>query len=124
MENSDQTLIFAYNANSGKWNAALDSAHKLLKPETYACNLCQLTYGIFSIKEDWKKFIDSLPISVTFLHKNEFYQKFPQYDQMDLPILIKKAENNELQTLISASEMQSFSKLEDLMNEIKRLITA
>jgi hypothetical protein len=39
-------LLFVYNADSGLAAALFDSAHKLLSPQTYACNLCALTHGL------------------------------------------------------------------------------
>lgn len=44
--------LFVYNADSGLFNTATDIAHKILLPETYACNLCALTHGHFKIHEE------------------------------------------------------------------------
>ncbi|NJB70808.1 hypothetical protein GGR42_001270 [Saonia flava] len=87
---ANNKLIFVYNANSGIHNAILDSAHKMLSPETYACNLCDITYG--TIKEDkiWRKYRKSNKnmvkahnpkgLEMQFLHKNEFIKKFDHQD--------------------------------------------
>ena len=42
-------LIFVYRANSGPTSLALDFIHKIVSPKTYSCNLCNVTYGNFSI---------------------------------------------------------------------------
>lgn len=65
-------LIFIYNADSGPVNAALDIAHKLFSPDTYSCNLCQLTHDTFSERSAWKSFRESNPVPMVFLHKDEF----------------------------------------------------
>ncbi len=49
---------------------------KIISPSTYQCQLCALTYGNFSMKQDWKSFIESLPIKSVFLYKDEFVQQY------------------------------------------------
>ncbi|WP_273567857.1 hypothetical protein [Maribacter halichondriae] len=51
-----QKLIFIYNADSGFRNAIIDGAHKILSPNTYECNLCELTFGAFTENKVWAKF--------------------------------------------------------------------
>jgi len=52
-------LIFVYNANSGKLNSLLGSAHKLFSPKTYSCNLCALTHYLFHENTQWELFRES-----------------------------------------------------------------
>ncbi|GAK92294.1 hypothetical protein JCM19298_2782 [Nonlabens ulvanivorans] len=74
-------LIFVYNANSGKINSLLDSAHKIVSPDTYDCKLCDLTYGVFKENEKWSRFrknlLDTNPnLQLEFLHKDEFAKQY------------------------------------------------
>ncbi|TDH21609.1 hypothetical protein EXU57_19080 [Segetibacter sp. 3557_3] len=69
---SRSELIFVYNAGSGLFDSLTDFAHKIIAPSTYQCRLCALTYGNFTVKQQWKDFISQLPIKVSFLHKDEF----------------------------------------------------
>ena len=69
---ANRQLVFVYNADSGLFGTATDFTHKILSPSTYRCRLCALTYGNFTIKDEWKSFIAQLPFSITFLHKNDF----------------------------------------------------
>lgn len=95
-------LIFVYNANSGKINAWLDSAHKIVSPKTYQCRLCDLTYGIFKENEDWARFRESIiktrpDLQLEFLHIDEFEKKYwskwlPKYDY---PIILEKSEEEQ-----------------------------
>ena len=83
-------LIFVYNANSGKLNAWLDSAHKIVSPSTYDCQLCDLTYGVFKENVEWVRFRESELITnnvrqLEFLHINEFEKN---YKSKWLPITI------------------------------------
>ena len=56
-DKTSSRLLFVYNADSGLFNTLTDIAHKMLSPKTYTCNLCAITHGLFSEKEEWKEFI-------------------------------------------------------------------
>ncbi|MEM8738575.1 MAG: hypothetical protein AAGG38_08875 [Planctomycetota bacterium] len=64
-------LVFVYNARSGRWNAALDSAHKLVSPGSYRCGLCAVTHHPLGMKKRWRAFVAALPAEVEFLHRDE-----------------------------------------------------
>jgi len=69
--------IFVYAAESGWASAALDWAHKLVSPATYACDLCRVTYGVFGRKAEWDEALDRLPGEKQFLHRDEFRAAYP-----------------------------------------------
>jgi len=52
---SKTTIIFVYNADSGPINGLKDYFYKIIKPETYECNLCAVTFGNFLVKSIWVK---------------------------------------------------------------------
>ncbi|MGD1844962.1 MAG: GTPase [Salibacteraceae bacterium] len=86
------TLIFVYNADAGLWNMALDAMHKVFSPKTYPCHLCAITYGPVSMRKQWRKFIEQLPIEVRFLHKDEWEQEFGRKDALPAAFLVEKRE--------------------------------
>lgn len=102
-------LIFVYNADSGLWNGAFDAMHKVFSPKTYACKLCKLTYGAFSVKKEWQAFINDLSIESRFLHRDEWEKEFAL--NVDLPAVFLNKEE-ELTTLVTADQMKSFDLLE------------
>lgn len=122
---SIKKLIFVYNANSGKFNAWLDSAHKILSPSTYQCRLCDLTYGVFKENEEWARFRESLKTTsnvqdLEFLHIDEFEQQYkskwlPKYEYP----LILTASDDGLEIFMSAVEMQQLDTTSALINDIK-----
>lgn len=122
---SIKKLIFVYNANSGKFNAWLDSAHKILSPSTYQCRLCDLTYGVFKENEEWARFRESLQTTsnvqdLEFLHIDEFEQQYkskwlPKYEYP----LILTASDDGLEIFMSAVEMQQLDTTSALINDIK-----
>ena len=84
-------LIFVYNAKSGTRNAWLDSLHKILRPKTYSCSLCAITYGVFKIRPAWKAFIESSNLDMQFYHTDEFTASFPEFKNgYRFPVVLKE----------------------------------
>lgn len=71
-----EKLIFIYNAYSGTQHVVLDALHKLIKPNSYACSLCKVTYGVFSENSQWKKYRQASETEMEFLHIDEFQRKY------------------------------------------------
>lgn len=130
-------LIFVYNANSGKLNAWLDSAHKIVSPQTYSCKLCDLTYGIFKEHDDWVRFRESIlttypNLQLEFLHKDEFEKQYwskwlPKYD---FPIILSTSDavqdyndgfgtNSGLDIFMNTPEMNALKSTEELIVALK-----
>ncbi|MGM0846467.1 MAG: GTPase [Bacillota bacterium] len=106
-----QEIIFVYNAKSGVWNGILDSLHKLSSPQSYQCELCQLTYGLTSMNSEWKSFVVNSPYKVTFLHLDEIWSDLPI---VDFPaVFLKRIEGYDL--LISKDEMKNCKDVKDLI---------
>ena len=129
MENHQEArLIFIYNADSGLRNALLDGAHKALSPNTYQCNLCDLTYGVFKERKAWKKFRQEMECNMEFLHKDEFKKQYASKfgHKFEFPIVLI-ALDDELQVFISARELNELETMEaliDLINKRGKEITA
>jgi len=105
-------ILFVYNADSGVFNTVSDIAHKIFSPETYECNLCAITYGTFSIRTEWKEFLETLNADMEFLHRNELGEKYGITD-IPLPaVLIRKADA--LQEWISAEVIKKCNDISDL----------
>lgn len=83
------TLVFVYNAESGLFNTVTDIAHKVFSPETYSCHLCALTYGTFTIRAEWKAFLESLAVDLEFLHRDELAARYGVKEAL-LPAIYRK----------------------------------
>ena len=70
-------LLFVYNADSGLFNLLADIGHKVFSPQTYACDLCALTHGVFSERSTWRSFIEQLGCDCRFMHRDEFAARYP-----------------------------------------------
>lgn len=112
-------LLFIYNADSGLGNALLDAAHKVLKPATYDCQLCALTYGTFREKRDWKAFREGSNVIMEFLHKDEFLKMYsskflPAYS---FPVVLE-ATDHDLEIFISTTRLNALHSTTDLIREV------
>ena len=110
-------LLFVYNAKSGIFSTFEDYLHKVIKPASYQCKLCGLTYGNLGMKTDWKLFLDELEIPVEFLHKDEFKSRYPE-KEVQFPSAYLVSESN-LIPFISKEEMDSLKTLDDLIELVK-----
>lgn len=112
-------LIFVYNADSGSVNAVLDTAHKILSPSTYQCQLCQLSYGLVKENQAWKAFRESLHEEVVFLHRDEFEEQYAQ--KLEYPVLLRKS-GDEFDVLLSAQQFNTASDTSTLIDTCKKMI--
>lgn len=111
-------LIFVYNAESGLFNTLSDVAHKILSPETYACNLCALTHTAFGMRREWKDFLDGLDARLEFLHADELRDRYGAKG-LPLPAILRRR-GASLEEFAPAAAINSCRTLD----ELKRLITA
>ena len=110
-------LIFVYNADSGYVNTLLDIGHKIVSPETYPCNLCQMTFDTFSENSKWKEFRENSQIDMEFLHRDEFEKEYGL--QLDYPVVLQDADP--LKTVISKTELDAFTTLDELISAVKKI---
>ena len=106
-----EQLLFVYHANSDLFSSVSGFAHKILSPSTYECHLCALTYGNFSVKQEWKSFIETLPVKALFLHKDEFKKQY----KMDtaLPAVFLQS-GGTIKEFISRPEIENCRSLDEL----------
>ena len=108
-------LIFVYNADSGAINTLIDIGHKALSPQTYQCNLCDLTFGVFKEHKKWKQFRESSNTEMEFLHKDEFEQKYDR--NFEYPVILK--EKDDLKVAIARAELDQIKTLDELISQVK-----
>jgi hypothetical protein len=110
-------LLFIYNADSGVYNTLSDMAHKLLSPETYTCSLCNITHGVFKERDEWRSFIETLPVACTFLHRDDFYQQYPEHRNLPLPALLMQ-KNGELVEFMDQASLAACHSVKELSSLI------
>ncbi|WP_299526456.1 GTPase [Winogradskyella sp.] len=114
------TLVFVYNANSGKINALLDAGHKLFSPSTYPCSLCALTYDTFTENSTWKSFRKEININMKFYHKDEFESEFP-YADISYPTILK-LDSEMFSTVIDHKTLDNIPDVASLIQKLKTIL--
>lgn len=113
-------LVFVYNADSGMFNTLADIAHKLISPETYKCNLCNLTHGYFSAREEWVHFLKDLDAEIKFLHRDEYLKQ--QGDAgINLPAIFVESDG-QLKLWVDRSVIDKLSSADELMEMIRAAV--
>jgi len=69
-------LIFVYNAESGLFHLLADAVHKMVRPETYPCRLCAVTYGAMGMRNEWREFLQRFGYPFDFLHRDELARRY------------------------------------------------
>ncbi len=114
-------LIFVYNSNDTIGSLIKDTAHKIVSPKTYPCNLCRITYPGVTMQEEWEKFIKSLPQEVVFLHRDEFQKQHPNQKDVQLPAaFVEDAAGFRL--IIPHAEINKARNVKDLIEIVKRFL--
>jgi hypothetical protein len=117
MQADKPQLIFVYNADSGLFNTVTDIAHKIFSPQTYSCGLCALTHSYFSMRDEWKSFIESLGAECEFMHRDEFVKEH-EYDDNEWPaVFVKKA--GQFSVCLGPDDINACNDLEELKTLIR-----
>ena len=117
MTKNKDKLIFVYNADSSVFSQVSDAVKKIVTPSKYECNLCMVTYGAISMKNEWREFLDALPFEKEFLHRDEFQKQYPELESTKLPAIFI-SQNNTLNPLVSADEINIQKDIIGLKNII------
>ena len=107
-------LIFVYNAETGLINQSIDFLHKMIKPETYECNLCRITHGNFVMNKKWQAFINGLQIETEFKYKNQLNEEQLQKTENNFPSVLIET-NDQLKMLIDTAEMNKIKNEDELI---------
>ena len=113
-------LVFVYNANAGFMNRMFDSLHKLMRPSTYQCSLCMITFNYSGMRDSWKVYLNNLPIEKKFIHRDEFIVQYPDKKNLCLPSVFLQ-EDNELTQIVTAKDLNQ-TDLKGLMERISNAL--
>lgn len=118
------TLLFVWNADSGWQHALMDSLQKVLRPESYPCSLCRLTYGVVGPRADWKLFLKEWDRPAYFLHRDEFRRgdEEGRWNALSLPAVLEWRSGCWTPVLgaDALSGLQSLDQLTDLLQKLPR----
>ncbi|TXT53510.1 MAG: hypothetical protein BAJALOKI1v1_2390002 [Promethearchaeota archaeon] len=120
-QKNKKCLVFIFNADSGAINSIKDFFHKMIKPSTYECNLCQITFGNFGMKKDWAQYLSEIDreVNVEFYHRDEFEELFPEVKNAKYPSAYLETPN-EMKVFISQEEMNSLESVDELKKLVNK----
>lgn len=118
-----KTLIFVYNADTGLGDGVVRFFYKLLRPKSYPCGLCAITFDTFGMKQAWRKFLFSLPPECLFLHRDEYLLRYDLIPNGGFPAVFGLATDG-LTQVLSSQEINSARTCEQLISLINPLIGA
>ena len=99
----------------------IDSMHKVISPKTYDCNLCDITFGVFTENKIWKKFREATQFEMEFLHKDEFKKQYASKFgyKFSYPIILATTEND-LEVFVGTNELNAMMNAEDLVTLLNK----
>ena len=111
-------LYFIYNARKGLLQGVFDSAHKLISPKTYPCDLCALTYHSFGKRPAWENYLQKVreDFDIHFLYKSE-KADWPFKSNVKLPAILLISGNKQ-SVILAKSDFKELSSLESLIEEL------
>lgn len=87
-------LLFVFNADSGAFNAFLDSAKKLLMIN--GCALCSITHGLTGEKSDWKHCKEELGVPIDYVHRDDVDEDLEALVGDQLPCIVAEADGDQV----------------------------
>lgn len=111
-------LVIVYNADEGLGAALFDAAHKLIRPDTYPCDLCAITYGAVSMKEAWRDWLKGQPFPTEFHNRQDFARAYPALSRLPLPAILRR-DGDELTLLLAAEDMRADMGVDALITAVE-----
>lgn len=85
-----ERLIFVFAANSGAFNAFVDSAKKLLMIR--GCALCRITHGLTGEKTDWRECKEEIGVPIDYVHRDEITEDLRRVVGDQIPSVVAKTD--------------------------------
>ncbi len=110
-----------YNAKSDFLNKYVDVLHKIVSPDTYSCDLCNLTHGNFTEKKRWKNYRENSNSEFVFMYKDQFLDTYLDLniENLTFPAVFKK-EGSVIEILFDSKVISSLSSVEDLIDLLQQ----
>jgi hypothetical protein len=84
-----ERLLFVFSADSGSFNAFLDSARKLLRINVWT--LCSITHGLAGEKSEWRECKEEIGLPVDYIHRDEISGELKGIVGDRLPCIVAQA---------------------------------
>lgn len=111
-------LVIVYNADEGLGAMLFDAVHKLVRPDTYPCDLCAITYGAVSMRGEWRDWLKAQAFVAEFYHRQDFARAYPALAHLPLPAVLRR-DGDELALLLGAEDMRADMTVEELIGAVE-----
>ena len=114
-----QKIVFVYRKNNDDFiDGIFDFFHKLMMPDTYTCDSCEVTHNYSGMRSAWKSYIEWLPFPSEFFDEHQFLTAFPNIGKVSFPSVFILNLDGNLKQIISSEELKDagLAKLITLIN--------
>jgi hypothetical protein len=114
-----QKIVFVYRKNNDDFiDGIFDFFHKLMMPDTYTCDSCEVTHNYSGMRSAWKSYIEWLPFPSDFFDEYQFLTAFPNIGKVSFPSVFILNLDGNLKQIISSEELKDagLAKLITLIN--------
>lgn len=118
MTATPDALVIVYNADEGLGAALFDAVHKLVRPDTYNCDLCAITYGAVSMRNEWRDWLKAQAFASEFYHRQDFVRAYPALAHLPLPAILRR-DGDELALLLGAEDMWADMNVAELIGAVE-----
>jgi hypothetical protein len=109
-------LILIFDADSGLFDAFVESAKKVLRIN--GCALCQITHGLLTEKSEWRECQEALGVPVEYIHRDEIPPDLAALIDGKLPAIVAD-HGGEKTVLLSAEAIgRCRGSVEDLRGKL------
>ena len=113
-------LLLVYNADATLWATVSDLFIKTFHNDGYQCSLCNLTYGLVSMRRQWRRFLAGRPETVAEVHRDEFRRMYGAPPELPA-IMVKQGEA--VSVLVGHEEIDAAGSMEDLAKLVGERLT-
>ncbi|MCB9752297.1 MAG: hypothetical protein H6713_20265 [Myxococcales bacterium] len=112
-------ILFVYDADLSLASVLAEIAHRTVRPDTYVCNLCKVTYGALGMKRAWSRYVKGLRaggLDVDFALRSGFRRRHPDRADDPLPALYERSADARggLRRLVGAGEFNAATTVDEL----------
>ncbi|GAB5419258.1 MAG: hypothetical protein Crog4KO_33020 [Crocinitomicaceae bacterium] len=112
-------LFFVYNAKIGLGNMIIDGMHKVVRPSTYGCDLCSITYHALGKRKAWKTFLKDSNVPMHFYYLDKLP---PEIDKnFDYPAVLRY-ENSTVSCILDKQDFAAINDLNDFIVLLKEKV--
>lgn len=119
-------LLFVYDADLDLPSLLAEVAHRTIRPDTYVCNLCKVTYGLTGKKTEWLSYLRALEqrgFVTSFQLRRSFRRDHPKMANVSLPALLVVDEQEGSTLLLDGGAFNKVRTVEDLKHLVDSVVT-